>query len=65
MKTIELRKFSVVSLEKKIEELEEKYFSLLCNSSMGTSSDTSLLKKNKKLIARAKTVLTEKNAEKK
>lgn len=60
MKTAELRKLELDSLKKKIKELEEKYFSFLCTFSMGTSSDNSLLKKNKRLIARAKTILNEK-----
>ena len=60
MKTAELRKLTMESLQKKITDIEEKYFSSLCTASMGTSSDTSVLKKNKRLIARAKTILREK-----
>ncbi len=59
MKTADLRKLTSQNLVKKITEMEEKHFSFLCTSSIGTSSDTSLLKKNRKLIARAKTILNE------
>ena len=62
MKSVELRKLELDSLRKKIKELEEKYFSVVCSFSMGTSSNNSLLKNNKRLIARAKTILNEKLA---
>jgi ribosomal protein L29 len=60
MKSAELRKLNPESLRKKIKETEEKHFSSLCTFSMGTSSDTSILKKNRKLIARVRTILNEK-----
>ena len=47
-------------LQSKIKELEEKLFSSSCNTSMGTASDTSVLRKNRRLIARSKTILNEK-----
>ena len=60
MKTLDLRKLSMSELQSKIKELEEKLFSSSCNTSMGTASDTSVLRKNRRLIARSKTILNEK-----
>ena len=60
MKSSELRKLSELNLTKKITELEEKLFSLRCSVSMGSISNNSVLKQNRKLIARAMTILQEK-----
>ena len=47
-------------LQNKIKELEKIFFSAVCNASVGTVNDTSFLKKSRRLIARAKTILNEK-----
>ncbi len=60
MKTLDFRKLSMSELQNKIKELEEKLFSSSCTASMGTTSDTSVLRKNRRLIARAKTIINEK-----
>ena len=60
MKALDFRKLSMSELQNKIKELEEKNFSSSCNASVGTASDTSVLCKSRRLIARAKTILSEK-----
>lgn len=47
-------------LQNKIKELEEKFFSSICGAAVGTVNDTSILKKNRRSIARAKTIFNEK-----
>lgn len=60
MKSSELIKFSIKNLKTKIIELEKKRISIACSTSMSTITDTSSLKRSKRIIARAKTILNEK-----
>ncbi len=61
MKAVELRNMSVTELEQKVTSLEENYFRLRCNKTLGQLEDLSILNQTKRDIARAKTILTEKN----
>lgn len=60
MKVAELRDLSVEDLKNKISSLEENLFRLRCNQAVGQLEDTSVLKRNRRDIAQAKTVLNEK-----
>ncbi len=60
MKALDLRKLSMSELQNKIKELEKNFFSAVCNASVATVNDISVLKKSRRLIARAKTILNEK-----
>ncbi len=59
MKPAELRQLSEEDLIAKIKNLEENLFRLRCNKTIGQLEDTSALKRAKKDIARAKTILGE------
>lgn len=60
MKASELRQLSSEELQLKVKSLEENLFRLRCNKTIGQLEDTSAMNKAKKDIARAKTILTEK-----
>ena len=60
MKASELRQLSSEELQLKVKSLEENLFRLRCNKTIGQLEDTSTITKSKKDVARAKTILTEK-----
>ena len=60
MKASELRQLSSEELQLKVKSLEENLFRLRCNKTIGQLEDTSTIAKSKKDVARAKTILTEK-----
>ncbi len=55
-----IRKMDVASIEKEIIELKKELFNLRFQAAVGKLENTAQLKKNKKQIARMKTILTEK-----
>jgi large subunit ribosomal protein L29 len=59
MKASGYRQLSEEDLKAKIVSLEENLFRLRCNKSIGQLEDTSAIKKARRDIARAKTVLKE------
>jgi len=59
MKITEFRQLAADDLKAKIVSLEENLFRLRCNKTIGQLEDTSVIKKARKDIARAKTVLNE------
>ena len=59
MKASEFRRLSGEELKAKIASLEENLFRLRCNKTIGQLDDTSVIKKTRGDIARAKTVLNE------
>ena len=59
MKASELRQLSQEELGSKISSLEENLFRLRCNKIIGQLEDTSVIKKARQDIARAKTILNE------
>ncbi len=54
-----IRKMDVASIEKEIIELKKELFNLRFQAAVGKLENTAQLKKNKKQIARMKTILTE------
>ncbi|OGG93691.1 MAG: 50S ribosomal protein L29 [Candidatus Lambdaproteobacteria bacterium RIFOXYD12_FULL_49_8] len=60
MKPGEFRELSQKELADKIVALEENIFRLHCNKTLGQLEDSSAIKKARRDIARAKTVLREK-----
>ncbi len=59
MKASEFRQLSAEELRAKIVSLRENLFRLRCNNTIGQLEDTSVIKKTRRDIARAKTVLNE------
>lgn len=59
MKTSEIRKMSTEEILKKIEELKDELFDLRMKQSTGSLEKSHIINKNRKDIARMKTVLTE------
>jgi large subunit ribosomal protein L29 len=59
MKISEFRQLSDEDLKAKVVSLEENLFRLRCNKTIGQLEDTSVIKKARKDIARAKTVINE------
>jgi len=62
MKVADLRQMSPGDLDNKIASLEEELFRLGCNKTIGQLEDTSVIKKARRAVARAKTVLKEKQS---
>jgi len=62
MKAGEFRELSNKELSDKIVALEENLFRLHCNKTLGQLDDSSAITKARKDIARAKTVLKEKQS---
>ena len=60
MKTKELRELTVEELNKKVKELSEELFNLRFRHAIGQLDNTASLKNVKKEIAKAKTILREK-----
>lgn len=54
-----LRKLENNELEKKIKELKDELFNLRFQAAVGKLENTAQIKKNRKEIARMKTILTE------
>jgi large subunit ribosomal protein L29 len=54
-----LRKLDVATIEKSILELKQELFNLRFQAAVGKLENTAQIKKNKKQIARMKTILTE------
>lgn len=54
-----IRKMDVAAIEKNIEELKQELFNLRFQAAVGKLENTAQIKKNKKQIARMKTILTE------
>lgn len=60
-----IREMDVATIEKTIEELKQELFNLRFQAAVGKLENTAQINKNKKQIARMKTILTERaNAEK-
>lgn len=57
--TEKLRKLDVATIEKNILELKQELFHLRFQAAVGKLENTAQIKKNKKQIARMKTILTE------
>ncbi len=62
MKAAELRQLSGKDLSSKIAELEESLFRIRCNRTLGQIEDTTAITKTRRAVARAKTVLKEKQS---
>ena len=61
-----IREMDVATIEKTIEELKQELFNLRFQAAVGKLENTAQISKNKKQIARMKTILTERaNAENK
>ena len=61
-----IREMDVATIEKTIEELKQELFNLRFQAAVGKLENTAQINKNKKQIARMKTILTERaNAENK
>jgi large subunit ribosomal protein L29 len=54
-----IRQMDVATIEKTIEELKQELFNLRFQAAVGKLENTAQIKKNKKQIARMKTILTE------
>ena len=54
-----IREMDVATLEKTIEELKQELFNLRFQAAVGKLENTAQINKNKKQIARMKTILTE------
>ncbi len=54
-----IREMDVATIEKNIEELKQELFNLRFQAAVGKLENTAQIKKNKKQIARMKTILTE------
>lgn len=65
VKNNELRELSQEDLLKKIDETEKELFNLRFNAATGNLEKTSRIKELRKLIARIKTILTERESENK
>ena len=60
-----IRQMDVAAIEKNIDELKQELFNLRFQAAVGKLENTAQINKNKKQIARMKTILTERaNAEK-
>lgn len=57
--TDKLRKLDVATIEKSIADLRTELFNLRFQAAVGKLENTAQIKKNKKQIARMKTILTE------
>lgn len=57
--TEKIRKLDVATIEKNILELKQELFNLRFQAAVGKLENTAQIKKNKKQIARMKTILTE------
>lgn len=54
-----IREMDVATIEKTIEELKQELFNLRFQAAVGKLENTAQINKNKKQIARMKTILTE------
>ena len=54
-----IREMDVATIEKTIEELKQELFNLRFQAAVGKLENTAQISKNKKQIARMKTILTE------
>ena len=54
-----IRAMDVAAIEKSIEELKQELFNLRFQAAVGKLENTAQIKKNRKQIARMKTILTE------
>ena len=61
MNVVELRKMSDDQLKEKIRELSKELLVMRCNHATGQLKNTALLSATRKLIARVKTLLQERN----
>ena len=62
MKTAELRQKDVAGLEAEVKELQKAHFGLRMQKGTQQLNNTSLLRSTRRSIARAKTILAEKQA---
>lgn len=60
MKNSEIRNLTTEEINKKIDETKEELFNLRMKQSTGTLENPSRIKELRKLVARLKTILTEK-----
>ena len=64
--TEKIRNMDVAAIEKEIEDLKQELFNLRFQAAVGKLENTAQIKKDRKQIARMKTILTERaNAENK
>lgn len=56
-----IRELDNATIEKNIEELKQELFNLRLQAAVGKMENTAQIKKNKKQIARMKTILTERS----
>jgi len=54
-----IRQMDVATIEKNIEDLKQELFNLRFQAAVGKLENTAQIKKNRKQIARMKTILTE------
>jgi len=57
--TDKIRKMDVATIEKNIAELKQELFNLRFQAAVGKLENTAQIRKNRKQIARMKTILTE------
>ncbi len=62
MKAADLRQMGKAELAAQVATLEEELFRLGCNKTLGQLEDTSVIKKTRRDIARAKTISAEKRS---
>ena len=60
MKAADFRQMGEAELTAKVTSMEEELFRLGCNKTLGQLEDTSVIKKTRRDIARAKTIAAEK-----
>ena len=60
MKNSEIRKLTTEEINKKIDESKEELFNLRMKQATGSLENTGRIKELRKLVARLKTILTEK-----
>ena len=60
MKAADLRQMGEAELTAKVATMEEELFRLGCNKTLGQLEDTSVIRKTRRDIARAKTIREEK-----
>lgn len=61
MKTTEMRSLAVEELEGRVDTWREDIFRARCNMAVGQTQNTNVLRELRRDIARAKTIINEKN----
>ena len=60
MKISKMRELSLSDIKKQILKTEENIFIVKCNKEVGRVTDTSIFKKNRKILAQMKTIANKK-----